>query len=267
MADQQEPHSLASTFPNPPDFWKAFTPDRLARIEELRRAHATDEDEDDEGADAVRIPNLPEDLVALQPPPEPADGRWRVFGDQYMLDDKLPTLEEQGIDNLPAAGSSDAKDAKHYDRAFELKRLAKSLLLNFLELTGVMARSPADAEAKIKDLRTIFINIHHILNEYRPHQARESAIEMMQDHLDRTRTETAAIRTQVDKARKVLEGLGSLDLSSFKMQGQGDDEGSSVQVQGDAKAGVALRTEEERREAAVLEREAAAWATADALIL
>lgn len=85
MADQQEPHSLASTFPNPPDFWKAFTPDRLARIEELRRAHATDEDEDDEGADAVRIPNLPEDLIALQPPPEPADGRWRVFGDQYMV--------------------------------------------------------------------------------------------------------------------------------------------------------------------------------------
>ncbi|KAM0454805.1 hypothetical protein ACHAPV_008178 [Trichoderma viride] len=252
MDEQQEPHSLASTFPNPPDFWKAFTPDRIARIEELRRAHAADEGSDVEGADTdVRIANLPEDLIALQPPPEPADGRWRVFGDQYMLDDKLPTLEEQGIDNLPATGSSATdKDAKHYDRAFELKRLAKSLLLNFLELTGVMARSPADAEAKIKDLRTIFINMHHILNEYRPHQARESAIEMMQDHLDRTRTETAAIRTQVDKARKVLEGLGSLDLSLFK--------GEGLAVGGDD-VDVGVRTEEER--------EAAVWATADALIL
>lgn len=93
MADQQEPLSLASTFPNPPDFWKAFTPDRIAKIEELRRAHAADEDEDaDADADAegastdiVRIANLPEDLIALQPPPEPADGRWRVFGDQYMV--------------------------------------------------------------------------------------------------------------------------------------------------------------------------------------
>ncbi|KAM0513636.1 hypothetical protein ACHAPE_007686 [Trichoderma viride] len=250
MDEQQEPHSLASTFPNPPDFWKAFTPDRIARIEELRRAHAADEDTDTEGVDAdVRIANLPEDLIALQPPPEPADGRWRVFGDQYMLDDKLPTLEEQGIDNLPATNSAADKDAKHYDRAFELKRLAKSLLLNFLELTGVMARSPADAEAKINDLRTVFINMHHILNEYRPHQARESAIEMMQDHLDRTRTETAAIRTQVDKARKVLEGLGSLDLSLFK--------GEGLVVGGEGSVGV--RTEEER--------EAAAWATADALIL
>lgn len=89
----------------------------------------------------------------------------------------------------------------------------------------------------------------------------------MQDHLDRTRTETAAIRTQVDKARKVLEGLGSLDLSSFKMQGE-EEGGSSVE--GDAaKVAVATtsQTEEEKREAAALEREAAAWATADALIL
>lgn len=74
---------------------------------------------------------------------------------------------------------------------------------------------------------------------------------MMQDHLDRTRTETAAIRTQVDKARKVLEGLGSLDLSLFK--------GEGLAVGGDdVDVGVA-RTEEER--------EAAVWATADALIL
>ena len=36
---------------------------------------------------------------------------------------------------------------------------------------------------------------------------------MMQDHLDRTRTETLAIRTQVDKAKRLLEGLGSLGLS------------------------------------------------------
>jgi mediator of RNA polymerase II transcription subunit 7 len=86
MDEQQEPHSLASTFPNPPDFWKAFTPDKIARIEELRRARAADEDTDTEGADTdVRIANLPEDLIALQPPPEPADGRWRVFGDQYMV--------------------------------------------------------------------------------------------------------------------------------------------------------------------------------------
>ncbi|PTB65539.1 MED7-domain-containing protein [Trichoderma citrinoviride] len=257
MDDQPEPHSLASTFPNPPEFWREFTPDRIAELNELRLSRASPDQDD---GNIGRIPDLPEHLRHLQPPPEPADGRWRVFGDQYMLDDKLPTLEEQGIQNLPATASSSAKDAKHYDRAFELKRLVKSLLLNFLELNGVLARNPADAEAKILDIRTIFINIHHILNEYRPHQARESAIEMMQDHLDRTRTETAAIRTQVDKARKVLEGLGSLDLSLFQEQQlDGADRILDASPLTDMTAADMHRGE--RRE-----RAAAAWCMADALL-
>ncbi|KAF4469027.1 MED7-member of RNA polymerase II transcriptional regulation mediator complex [Fusarium albosuccineum] len=209
MADQQEPHSLSSTFPNPPPFWNDFTPDRISRIEELRAAHVNQH-----GGDplTVRVPDVPEELINLQPPTEPADGRWRVFGDHYMLDDKLPTLEEQGITNLPSTTPSDSKDVKHFDRAFELKRLAKSLLLNFLELSGTLSHNPTHAEAKVQDLRTLFINFHHILNEYRPHQARESVIALMQEHLDRTRTETMAIRTQVDKARRVLDGLGSLSV-------------------------------------------------------
>jgi mediator of RNA polymerase II transcription subunit 7 len=112
----------------------------------------------------------------------------------------------------PPSTIPDTRDTSYSDRALELKRLVKSLLLNFLELTGVLSCQPAHADAKIEDIRTLFINIHHALNEYRPHQARESAAEMMQEHLDRTRRETVAIRSQVDKARRVLEGLGSLTV-------------------------------------------------------
>lgn len=93
MADPepQEALSLASTFPNPPPFWKDFTPDRVARIEDLRSAHAEDtNNEAGAGAALVRLPDLPEDLARLQPPPEPADGRWRVFGDQYMVGPRSP---------------------------------------------------------------------------------------------------------------------------------------------------------------------------------
>ncbi|KAF7548277.1 hypothetical protein G7Z17_g7176 [Cylindrodendrum hubeiense] len=242
MADQQEANTLSSTFPNPPPFWKDFTPDKLARIEELKAAHTQQHGSDQA---PTRIPDLPEELLNLQPPLEPADGRWRVFGDQYMLDDKLPTLEEQGIANLPSAAPTESKDVKHFDRALELKRLAKSLLLNFLELSGTLSRNPSHAEAKVQDLRTLFINFHHILNEYRPHQARESAIAMMQEHLDRTRTETMAIRTQVDKARRVLDGLGSLSVPEVpKPLGDADDEDW---------------------EAVALERESDAWAITDAL--
>lgn len=149
------------------------------------------------------------------------------------MNDELPTLEEQGILNLPPTHpsrkdnttttttnttatttepASPSKDQPYTDRALELKRLVKSLLLNFLELTGTLGQSPLHADAKVADLRTLLINVHHALNEYRPHQARESAAEMMQEHLDRTRRETVAIRSQVDRARRVLEGLGSLSV-------------------------------------------------------
>lgn len=58
----------------------------------------------------------------------------------------------------------------------------------------------------------MLINFHHMINEYRPHQARESLIELMQSKLDRIRQETAAIRASVDQARRALVGLGSIEI-------------------------------------------------------
>jgi mediator of RNA polymerase II transcription subunit 7 len=286
MADQQEPHSLASTFPNPPPFWKDFTPENIARIEELR-SRAKGHDGDGGETPPVRIPDVPEDLINLQPPAEPKDGQWRVFGDHYMvgyiclvmntrcmltisqLDDKLPTLEEQGITNLalthPPRTATDVDNSDnstgtaaaaytHHDHALELKRLVKSLLLNFLELVGTLASNPSHAADKVEDMRTLLINTHHALNEYRPHQARESAAEMMQDHLDRIRGETAAVRAQVENTRKVLQGLADLSVPEVPA---GVFEGL-VQEEGD-------RTEEEWNRAA-RQRDEEVWAATDALL-
>jgi mediator of RNA polymerase II transcription subunit 7 len=59
------------------------------------------------------------------------------------MNDPLPSLEEQGIQQLytpPATPTG--SNGKHTDRALILKRIAKSLLLNFLELLGIMSVNP-----------------------------------------------------------------------------------------------------------------------------
>ena len=86
--------------------------------------------------------------------------------------------------------------------------MAKSLLLNFLELVGVLSVNPEQYGRKIEDLRTLFINAHHLLNEYRPHQARETLILMMEEQLARSRAETDGIRNMKEKVDSILDGLG-----------------------------------------------------------
>jgi mediator of RNA polymerase II transcription subunit 7 len=120
----------------------------------------------------------------------------------------------------PSASST----AKHHDRAFILKRLAKSLLLNFLELVGIMSIDPSQYGEKIEDLKTLAINFHHLLNEYRPHQARESLILMMQDQLDRSKSETEGILRMKAEVEGLLEGLGAAKLVDLeKLSGEEEE--------------------------------------------
>jgi mediator of RNA polymerase II transcription subunit 7 len=58
------------------------------------------------------------------------------------------------------------------DRTDELRILTRSALMNYLELVGIMGIDPTGWTEKIEDLRIIFINMHHLLNEYRPHQVK-----------------------------------------------------------------------------------------------
>ncbi|KAK1826827.1 mediator of RNA polymerase II transcription subunit 7 [Podospora conica] len=225
MDDEDDSARVTALFPDPPQFWKAFTPANLSRFESLKQDYIDQHNLDPNTV--VRIPDVPEDLIYLQPPPEPDDQKWRLFSEPLSLTDELQDLEAAGIQRLAPPTLLDAnKDGKHGDRAFELKKISKSLLLNFLELVGIMGHNPSLGEQKVTDIKTLFLNFHHILNEYRPHQAREQLIELMQDQLDGKHAETAAIRAGVDKAKRALEGLGSMEIP-----GGGEGEGDGVKVE------------------------------------
>lgn len=71
---------VTALFPDPPRFWKAFTPDNLSRFETLKQEYA-----DRHGVSLIRVPDLPEDLLYLQPPPEPEDQKWRLFSEPLSV--------------------------------------------------------------------------------------------------------------------------------------------------------------------------------------
>ncbi|KAK7964408.1 Mediator of RNA polymerase II transcription subunit 7 [Apiospora saccharicola] len=212
--EMQDMDQITSTWPRPPPFYKDFTADNLARLADLKRERPDSKDGDD--LLSQRLTGLPPNLRNLQPPLPPDEGAWRIFGDPYRLVQPLPKLEEGGeIRPVVANGgllADGERDDKHFDRATVLKRIAKSLLLNFLELVGVLGQNAMDAADKVKDIRDLFYNFHHLINEYRPHQARESLIATMQSQLDRLRAETTAIRDSKEKVERMLEGLGSLKI-------------------------------------------------------
>lgn len=94
MADNGEQPSqkaIASQFPNPPPFWRQFTADNVARMRDLRASRAEqDQSQEQSGTGSatelpVRLPDVPADLINLQPPAEPPAGTWKVLGGAYSV--------------------------------------------------------------------------------------------------------------------------------------------------------------------------------------
>lgn len=109
-----EESSLSSAFPPPPKQFELFTAEN---IEAFKR--------DPE--------SVPEHVArAMQPPDRPTQP-YTIFGETWQLEDRMQTLEEAGVQRLYPLD---------YDLVPELKKLARSLLLNFLELVTIMSTTP-----------------------------------------------------------------------------------------------------------------------------
>ena len=66
--------------------------------------------------------------------------------------------------------------SKDIDRKKELRKLNHSVLVNFLDLIDILIKCPESPkrDEKIEDINLLFIHMHHLINEFRPHQARET---------------------------------------------------------------------------------------------
>ncbi|KAH3761359.1 mediator of RNA polymerase II transcription subunit 7 [Pelomyxa schiedti] len=110
----------------------------------------------------------PSSSGALQPPPPPG-----------------PTTPYScfGVAKSASAASSLAEGDKIYDSTAEpiseLKKLNYSLIANYIQLLDILVHYPAEYATKVQDLRALFKNMIEVINNYRPHEAREMLIEYM----------------------------------------------------------------------------------------
>lgn len=184
---------LKAPFPAPPPFWRHFTTDNLARLSEQQSPAASDDGS---------APKLPFELAVLRPPPPPIAGEYRTFD--------RPNQVRPQADPPPSEILLFDPADPHFNPAVMLTKLTKSLMLNFLELTTIVTENPSERTEKIQDIRRLIINVHAVINMYRPHQARESVKEMLEGMLEdgeREMEECESVKGRVAEFLAEVEGM------------------------------------------------------------
>ncbi|OQE85726.1 hypothetical protein PENNAL_c0023G00375 [Penicillium nalgiovense] len=200
MADTNQQRAVTAAFASLPPLWEHFTRENLDRLEQIKTEASTDKND------------LPPELRFLVPPETPT-GQYSMF--------------EQGIEQLYPDPVTDPeqdtpKPSPPLNHAYYFLKISKSLLLNFLEFVGILSVSPEQFESKVEDMRNLFINAHHFLNLYRPHQARESLIMMLEEQLARSKEEIN--RMEMFKA--------DIEITLNQLEAEGKQIGSAAQTEG-----------------------------------
>lgn len=177
-------------------------------------------------------------------PPPPIQDTYSMFGVTINNDDAIiQSLESQGIKRLYST--------KDIDRKKELRKLNHSILINFLDLIDILIKCPESPkrEEKIEDINLLFIHMHHLINEFRPHQARETLRVMLMVQR-RKRTQFTL------KFKEHLEKVESLIQEAIEILPATENEGTkdAKDVKGDTKAEAKTNEEQEKDTCSSLDR-------------
>ena len=206
MADQPQPGTISAAFPAPPPFYNSFTPHNLESLQAHLESsgQSTSPATQPTTAPIPDILSLPPELRNLIPPPPPAEGKYRSFG----------TLHE-----VPSAPVAEDQQTPTPSR---LLSLTHKLLLTFLSLTNALATNPAGYGPIWDELHELFQEINKVINGYRPHQARETLILMLEEQLQRVQGETKEIWEAVERARGVIEELSKEEVGGVDDESKGN---------------------------------------------
>lgn len=216
-----ETNDISFLYPPPPPYIKFFTKENLDKLPEYKEQKHADPNANSEvkqdGDEKIESP-----LDFLIPPPMPKE-QYRAFGSIWQVRDRLPDLEASGLTQLYKKSDENKDGGTDYQyKIQELRRLLKSLLLNYLELVGMLSVNPELFPSKVDHIRIILVNIHHLLNEYRPHQSRESLIMLLEEQLEFKKREIQHIE---QTCQHVREKLGRIQESGQSQSGGGAEAG------------------------------------------
>ncbi|TDH67522.1 hypothetical protein CCR75_004251 [Bremia lactucae] len=115
-------------------------------------------------------------------PPEPMDPTYHMFGSPYSTMDAVPDLLlQQGRKLYMPPGENGKSDGNPVDYKAEMKN------------------------EKLDDIELLFLNMHNIINAFRPHQARETVIQMLKTQVQERRNAARNIRCIIDESRQAVE--------------------------------------------------------------
>ncbi|KDO26868.1 hypothetical protein SPRG_08157 [Saprolegnia parasitica CBS 223.65] len=164
------------------------------------------------------------------PPPAPLKPTYHSFGTAYATEDAVPDL--LGDRKLYATGSNVKT---------EMKRMNKSLIFTFLELVEVLIANPPSSSPhaypssseKIDDIELLFLNLHNLINAYRPHQARETLIDMLKQQIEERKEAAADIRRVIEESKTAVQAAHAELDSDAKLQEMVDAPMSPVEEAAD----------------------------------
>ena len=114
-------------------------------------------------------------------------------------------------------------------------RINRSLLANFVELVDILIKKPVLfkyvqsvrwvcllwllsicvdesqltysllSSEKLDEVELLFLNMHNLINAFRPHQARETVIQMLETQVQERRDAARDIRRTIDESRRAVE--------------------------------------------------------------
>ncbi|CAG8600438.1 718_t:CDS:2 [Ambispora gerdemannii] len=186
---------MTSSIPDPPTFYTRYTDTNLKLLEKIKSYKGSKKEALNEFKD-----ELPQDfdITELEPPRPIVEGSYNVFGLTWQVVSVNATLDENTPRLYPEGD---------FDRQTELKKLNKRLCRKFIALLGSLSAEPFDESKPTtisKDLQDTFMNIKQLLNEYRPHQARETLKLIMENQLNERKRATQEVKKRCSQLKDLL---------------------------------------------------------------